>query len=106
MPLSDRNEVRKVWLKTKKIIQEGKIFNSYAKDKFGKIRISKKGNPIRKNNLPKMTENPVCHVRPHGNDSKETYPLPIKDKILKVKEYSKQCFWLKNTYVRDEIYLK
>lgn len=53
-----------------------------------------------------MSENLVCHVRPHGSDSTETYPLPVEDKILKVKEYSKQCFWLKNTYVRDEIYLK
>jgi DNA mismatch repair protein MutH len=106
MPLSDRNEVRKVWLKTKKTIQEGGIFNSYAKDKFGNIRVSIKGNHIKLNNLPKMSENSVCHVRPHGRDSTETYPLPIEDKILKVKEYSKQCFWLKNTYVRDEIYLK
>ena len=106
MPLSDRNEVRKVWLKTKKIIQEGGIFNSYSKDKFGNIRVSSKGNPIRLNNLPKMSENLVCHVRPHGSDSTETYSLPVEDKLLKVKEYSKQCFWLKNTYVRDEIYLK
>jgi len=106
MPLSDRNEVRKVWLKTKKIIQEGEIFNSYAKDKLGNIRVSIKGNPIKLNNLPKMSENSVCHVRPHGRDATETYPLPVKDKILNVKEYSKQCFWLKNTYVRDEIYLK
>lgn len=106
MPLSDRNEVRKVWLKTKKIIQEGGIFNSYAKDKYGNIRVSIKGNPIKLNNLPKMRENSVCHVRPHGSDSTETYPLPIEDKILKVKEYSKQCFWLNNSYIRDNIYLK
>lgn len=106
MSLSDRNEVRKVWLKTKKIIQDGTIFNSYAKDKFGNIRVSIKGNPVRLNNLPKMSENLVCHVRPHGSDSTETYPLPVQDKILKVREYSKQCFWLKNSYVRDEIYSK
>lgn len=106
MPLSDRNEVRKVWLKTKKVIQEGRVFNSYSKDKHGNIKLSKKGNLIRKNNFPKMSDNPVCHVRPHGLDSTKTYPLPIEDNILKVKEYSKQCFWLKNTYVKNEIYLK
>jgi DNA mismatch repair protein MutH len=106
MPLKDRKEVRKVWLNTKKIIQEGRIFNDFAKDKLGNIRVSKKGNPIRLNNLPKINDNFVCHVRPHGSDSTETFPLPVEDKILKVKEYSKQCFWLKNTYVRDEIYLK
>lgn len=106
MPLTDRNKVREVWLRTKKVIQEGRIFNSYAKDKFGNIRITKKGNQIKRNNFPKMSDNSVCHVRPHGKDSTETYPLPIEDKILKLEEYSKQCFWFKNTYVKNEIYLK
>lgn len=106
MSQSDRNEVRRVWLKTKKIIQEGNIFNSYAKDRNGNLRLSAKGNPIRLNNLPKMSENLVCHVRPHGKDSTETYPLPIEDSILGVKEYSKQSFWLKNTYLKTEIYLE
>ncbi len=105
MPFSDRVEVRKVWLNTKKIIQEGRIFKDFAKDKLGNIRVSKKSNPIRLNNLPKISESLICHVRPHSNDSTETFPLPVEDKILKVKEYSKQCFWLNNTYVRDEVYL-
>jgi DNA mismatch repair protein MutH len=106
MPFKDRVEVRKVWLKTKKIIQEGRIFKEFAKDKSGNIRHSKKGNPIRLNNLPKISENIVCHVRPHSKDSNDTFPLPIEDKILKEKKYSKQCFWLSSNYVRDEIYNK
>lgn len=106
MPLKDRKEVRKVWLKTKKIIQEGRIFKEFARDKQGNIRVSSKGNQIKRNNFPKISESFVCHVRPHGKDSKETFPLPIEDKKLKAKEYTKHCFWLNNTYVRDEIYLK
>jgi len=106
MPFKDRVEVRKVWLKTKKIIQEGRIFKEFAIDKSGNIRHSKKGNPIRLNNLPKISENIVCHVRPHSKDSNDTFPLPIEDKILKEKKYSKQCFWLSSNYVRDEIYNK
>jgi len=106
MPLSDRNEVRKVWLKTKYVIQNGNVFKDYDWDKNGNKRLSKKGNPIRKNNFPKMSESLICHVRPHGNDSSEMYSLPVEDKTLKLNEYSKQCFWFKNTYVRDEIYLK
>lgn len=106
MPFKDRVEVRKVWLKTKKIIQEGRIFKEFAKDKSENIRHSKKGNPIRLNNLPKISENIVCHVRPHSKDSNDTFPLPIEDKILKEKKYSKQCFWLSSNYVRDEIYNK
>lgn len=106
MPLSDREQVRKVWLQAKKIVQNGNIFKGYVRDKAGNIKLSAKGNPVRSNNFPKIKDNPVCHVRPHGNDSTETFPLPVADNILKIKEYSKQCFWLKNTYVRDEIYLK
>jgi hypothetical protein len=30
----------------------------------------------------------------------------IKKGMKKAKEYTKHCFWLNNTYVRDEIYLK
>jgi DNA mismatch repair protein MutH len=106
MPYNDRKEVRKVWLKAKRIIQNGNIFKDFERDSLGNIRYSKKGNPIKLNNLPKMAENKICHVRPHGSDSTNVYPLPVIDKILKVNEYSKQCFWLKNTYIRDEIYLK
>ena len=106
MPFNDRNEVRKVWLKTKKQIQNGTIFKDYARDKKGNVRYSKKGNPIKKNNLPKLKDSNVCHVRPHGTDSTYTYPLPVQDKKLKTMEYSKQCFWFNANYVRDEIYLK
>ncbi|MFC4721582.1 Sau3AI family type II restriction endonuclease [Geojedonia litorea] len=106
MPYKDRNEFRMIWLKTKKVIQSGNIFKDYARDKNGNIRYSKKGHPIRKNNLPKLKESRVCHVRPHGTDSTFTYPLPVEDKKLKIIEYSRQCFWLNASYVRDEIYLK
>ena len=33
MPFCDRNEVRRIWLKTKKLIQSGKIFKEYQYDK-------------------------------------------------------------------------
>lgn len=106
MPFNDRNEVRRVWLNTKKQIQNGTIFKDYAYDKKGAIRYSKKGNPIRKNNLPKLKDSNVCHVRPHGTDSTYTYKLPVEDKKLKTREYSKQCFWFNANYVRDKIFLK
>ena len=106
MPFNDRDEVRRVWLNTEKQIQNGTIFKDYAYDKKGEIRYSKEGNPIRKNNLPKLKDSNVCHVRPHGTDSTFTYPLPVEDKKLKTMDYSKQCFWFNANYVRDEIYLK
>jgi DNA mismatch repair protein MutH len=37
MSLTDRNEVRKVWLKTKMVIQNGNIFKDYDRDKAGNL---------------------------------------------------------------------
>jgi len=93
MPYADILEAEKVWKQTKSIVQKGKI-----------VREVKNG--IRYTNFPNKTFNPVSHVRPHATNAADTYPLPTKDKLTKAKEYTKHCFWLNNTYVRDEIYLK
>ncbi len=93
MPYADILEAEKVWEQTKTIVQKGKI-----------VREVKNG--IRYTNFPNKTFNPVSHVRPHATNAADTYPLPTKDKLTKVKNYTKHCFWLNNTYVRDEIYLK
>jgi DNA mismatch repair protein MutH len=106
MPHADREECKKVFLETKKIISSGSIFKGYAVNKkTGKKRLSNKGNPIRDNNLPKP-RHPICHVRPHATDRNDTFPLPVEDKILKVKEYTKQGFWIKNQYILDNVYKK
>ncbi len=93
MPYADILEAEKVWEETKKIVSKGKI-----------VRELKDG--IRYTNFPNKSFNSVSHVRPHATNASDTYPLPTKDKLTKVKEYTKHCFWLNNTYVRDEIYLK
>lgn len=93
MPYADILEAEKVWAKTKNIVSKGKI-----------VREVKDG--IRYTNFPNKSFNSVSHVRPHATNAADTYPLPTKDKLTKAKEYTKHCFWLNNTYVRDEIYLK
>jgi len=93
MPYADILEAEKVWEETKKIVSKGKI-----------VREVKNG--IRYTNFPNKSFNSVSHVRPHATNAADTYPLPTKDKFTKAKEYTKHCFWLNNTYVRDEIYLK
>lgn len=93
MPFSDILEAEKVWKKTKSIVSKGLI-------------VKKVVNGIRHTNFPNKTFNSVAHVRPHARNANDTYFLPKKDKLTKAKEYTKQCFWLNNTYVRDEIYLK
>ena len=99
MPQADIDECKKIWLKTKELISSGDVFNSFMYSKNGGLRLTKKGNPYKKNNLPKKTESEVCHVRPHGRDASKVFPLPVKDKKLKVMEYSKQCFWLNSSYI-------
>lgn len=98
MPFIDRNEVRKVWLKTKRVIQKGEIIKGYKTNKNGEIK--------RQLNFPKKTESNVWHVRPHGRNALDTKPLPVAEKTTNEKSFTKQCFWMNWDYLRDEIYLK
>lgn len=93
MPYADILEAEKVWKKTKEIVKKGSIVKEVK-------------NGIRYTNFPNKSFNSVSHVRPHATNADDTFPLPKKDKLTKEKEYTKHCFWLNNTYVRDEIYLK
>ena len=84
MPYADlESDVRAVWEKTKRVLQDG-------------LQITT-ANGIRRNNFPKASENPVCHVRPHAKNGMDTYELPDGRK------YPKQCFWLNNTYIYSQI---
>lgn len=77
------NEVRSVWEKTKQVIKEG-------------IKVTVV-NGKNRNNLPKATENRVSHVRPHARNAQDTYELPDGRK------FPKQCFWLNNSYIYEQI---
>ena len=80
------NEIKEVWLKTVDIIKNGTIVKEIKNGK-------------KYTNFPGMSENEYCHVRPHGINSLDTYPLPVKDKITGLTDYTKQCFWLNNSYI-------
>ncbi len=94
MPYSDLEEAKQVWEKTVEIIKQGKIISEIT------------GKGIRKTYFPKKTENRISHVRPHARDKNDCYDLPVKDKLTNTAEYTKHCFWLNASYVKDEIYLK
>lgn len=98
MPYSDLLEVKKVWQNTKQVVMEGKIVKGIKANKNGKL--------IRYTCFPSKKFSSISHVRPHANDSADTYPLPKKDKLTQKNEYTKHSFWLNNRYVKDEIYLK
>ena len=98
MPYSDLLKVEKVWTKTQQIIAKGEIVKGFKTDKNGKVS--------RETNFPNKSFSNISHVRPHAKDASDTYSLPKKDKSTKQTEYTKHCFWLNNSYVKDEIYLK
>lgn len=84
IPYDDlEGNVKLVWERTQKILCEG-------------LKVEKR-NGKNYNNFPKSTENPVCHVRPHGQNSKDTYELPDG------RQYPKQCFWLNNSYILSQL---
>lgn len=93
MPYVDILEAEKVWTKTKQIVSKGKIVKKFVGTR-------------RYTNFPNKSFSAVSHVRPHASNAADTFPLPTKDKLTKAKEYTKHCFWLNSTYIRDEIYLK
>lgn len=96
MPYSDLLEVEKVWTKTQEIVAKGEIVKEIKTDKNGK--------EVRFTNFPSKKFSSISHVRPHATNALDTYPLPKKDKLTKQMEYTKHCFWLNNSYIRDEIY--
>jgi DNA mismatch repair protein MutH len=84
IPYEDLNiEVQKVWKKTKQALIDG----------LQVVQV----NGRNRNNFPKSSENPVCHVRPHAQNAADTYELPCG------KEYPKQCFWLNNSYILGQL---
>ena len=79
MPDTDLDEVRKVWERTVNVIRQGVQLIPTSKGMS--------------NNLPKASENPVCHVRPHARDARDQLPLP-DGRLM-----TKQCFWLSSNYI-------
>lgn len=77
-------DVKSVWEKTVSVLKEGL-----------KVTVDDRGR--RSNNFPNASENRVSHVRPHGQNAADTYPLPGGG------EYTKQCFWLNNTYICSQL---
>lgn len=82
MPTTDiESYLKDVWEKTKEVVIEG-VETTVIKGR-------------RYNNLPKVTENRVAHVRPHAKNAEDTLPLPNGT------EFTKQSFWLNAKYIGE-----
>lgn len=88
MPLKTLdNDVKKVWEKTKKLLQDGL-----------EIKVVKRGiKTVQSNNLPGIRFNNVAHVRPKANDSSDKVFLPNGQSI------TKQAFWLNADFIAEVI---
>lgn len=87
MPPEDIEEAKKVWEITKKLVN-GEL----------KTWEEKRGDGTRtRNNFPNSTENPISHVRPHGENKFDVAKLPNG------KDFTKQCFWLNSKYIKKQI---
>lgn len=73
-PMKDIGEVERVWNKTVDCINEGRY-----------------------DELPRIKDSNVAHVRPHGKDSKDTIETPQKTQEMK------RCFWLNAKYIQHAI---
>ena len=75
VPEKDLNsEIKKVWETTVKRIKN----NEY-------------------DNLPRISESPILHVRPHAQNANDTYPTLDGNQAIK------KCFWLNASYIKDQI---
>lgn len=103
IPYSDlEGNVKEVWEETRDIIKEGRLTVNIVKGTL-------------QNNFPKQTDNPVSHVRPHGQtrlgsvnllpegtrvnieSSDGSFVWPYEDK------FPNHCFWLNNSYILSQL---
>ena len=85
IPYEDlEHNVKNVWETTKHVISDG-------------LHISRDKNGRNKSDLPSPSDDPVCHVRPHGKNAQDTDELPDG------RHYPKQCFWLHKKYILSQL---
>ncbi len=82
------------YTKTQEILNKGEIVSSVNTQIVkGETKF------IHKTNFVGIAENPICHVRPHGQNFKDQRPLPVKDKVTGYSNYEKQCFWIDTRFI-------
>jgi hypothetical protein len=86
------------------------VINNYISDVYNNLRqtisegniverIDKRGRRL--TNFPGISFNGICHIRPHGTNGQDVYALPVADRKTGIEKFTKQCFWLNNTYIKS-----
>ncbi|MCL2360529.1 MAG: restriction endonuclease [Defluviitaleaceae bacterium] len=95
IPVTDLDEVEKVWHRTVDTIRRG-------------VKLTIQGKRVI-NDLPKSTDNHVAHIRPHSSRSAYRFDDVVIGKLGDAYELpdgrwmTKQCFWFNNSYVESII---
>lgn len=74
LPFRDLLEVKKVWTATRKAVREGRY-----------------------EDLPKISDNRVSHIRPHGRNALDVVPTPDGGVTMR------RCFWLNAKYIEEQV---
>ena len=88
MPSADIHMCKRVWEHTKNIIERGQVVRKLTSSK-------------RYTNFTKSSDGLKIHVRPHTRNAQDTYPLPVRDKLTGLDEYTKHSFWLNQHYLSE-----
>jgi DNA mismatch repair protein MutH len=80
--------IRSVYETARNLIMDGRIVREVRNNRYH-------------THFPGKRDNPVSHVRPHAANRRDTYPLPVPDRLTGRTDFVKICFWLNNDYVRD-----
>jgi len=88
MPSADIHMCKRVWEHTKNIIEYGQVVRKLTSSK-------------RYTNFTKSSDGLKIHVRPHARNAQDTYPLPVRDKLTGLDEYTKHSFWLNQHYLSE-----
>lgn len=81
------DEVKRVWNIMQELLKRGQIVKYIAPgDRYFTY-------------FPASSESFCIHVRPHAQSKKDTYPLPVPDRLTGLNAYPKHSFWLNSSYV-------
>ena len=81
--------VKSVWSDTVEKIKAGNIYKA-------------DGRTYQYHFLPK-SQTSIIHVRPHGKNRNDTYPLPTRDVLTGKADAVKMCFFVNNDYILKQI---
>lgn len=80
---------KEAWLELRSLLAKGLIVKAIKNN--------------RRSTYLKDITNDIVHIRPHAKNNNDCYDLPVADKFTGESSYTKQSFWINNTYILSNI---